>query len=283
MYFLKAPKSSLELQSNFDYAYEMKKIESKSGKWALYGDADAQIIVCGHSHAASILQANLHPDSTSSRYPKISVCYTSEWIDGPPGDKNYWEFVARMGCGKHLVIVWNGNQHNESFIFQTSPLFTLSGVVNDSNDKATIPVPKNLIKAFFQPSFEELSRIIPTMSDALSVTLLSGPAPMPRSHIKNVIGEDKFYTEIANDLGLDVDSLSVSCDSLRLQLWNVLTEMLGDHATEFGVNFLEAPKVSQNNDGMLLEQYWGDVTHANTAYGHLLIRELAYLIGGVPR
>ena len=76
----------------------MSKLESKSGKSTFYGDADAQIIVCGHSHSASIIQANLQPDSLSNNYPKVSICYTSNWIDGPPGDIEYWEFAAKMGA-----------------------------------------------------------------------------------------------------------------------------------------------------------------------------------------
>ena len=260
----------------------MSKLESKSGKWTFYGDANAQIMVCGHSHSASILQANLQPDSSSMNYPKVSVCYTSNWIDGPPGDEEYWEFAAKMGSGKHVVIVWNGNQHSENFIFQTRPIFTLIGVCdeNDDAEEVVAPLPISLIKAYFEritPSFDDLSRIIPLMSDALSITLLGGPAPMPRSHIKNVIGKDKFYSAIANELGFEVDSLCLTSDSLRLRLWNIATEMLKVRAAEFGVSFLGAPKVSRDNAGMLSQEYWGDVTHANSAYGRLLIQELAYL------
>jgi hypothetical protein len=260
----------------------VSKLESKSGKWTFYGDANAQIMVCGHSHSASILQANLQPDSSSINYPKVSVCYTSNWNDGPPGDKEYWEFAAKMGSGKNVVIVWNGNQHSENFIFQTRPLFTLIGVSdeNDDAEEVVIPLPITLIRAYFEritPSFDDLSRIIPLMSDALSITLLSGPAPMPRSHIKSVIGEDKFYSAIANELGFEVDFLSLTSDSLRLRLWDIATEMLKVRAAEFGVSFLEAPKVSRDKAGMLSQEYWGDVTHANSAYGRLLIQELAYL------
>ena len=257
------------------------EVKSKSGKWTFYGDTDAQVVVCGHSHAASILQANLRPDSSLDNYPKVAVCYTSNWVDGPPGDQEYWEFAAKMSSGKHLVIVWNGNQHSENFIFQTRPLFTLIGIKDeDENTEEAIPIPITLIKAYFEritPSFDDLSRLIPLMSDALSITLLSGPAPMPRAHIKNVIGEDKFYSAIATELGLEVDSLTLTSDSLRLRLWEVVTEMLKKRAAEFGVSFLEAPKASRDNAGMLLQEFWGDVTHANSSYGHLLIQELAYL------
>jgi hypothetical protein len=258
------------------------EVKSKSGKWTFYGETDAQVVVCGHSHAASILQANLRPDSSLENYPKVAVCYTSNWVDGPPGDQEYWEFAAKMSSGKHLVIVWNGNQHSENFIFQTRPLFTLIGIKDedDSTEEVAIPIPITLIKSYFEritPSFDDLSRLIPLMSDALSVTILSGPAPMPKEHIKNVIGEDEFYSAIANELGLEVDSLTLTSDSLRLRLWEVVTEMLKGRAAEWGINFLEAPKESRDNAGMLSQEYWGDVTHANSTYGRLLIQELAYL------
>ncbi len=258
------------------------EVKSKSGKWTFYGETDAQVVVCGHSHAASILQANLRPDSSLDNYPKVAVCYTSNWVDGPPGDQEYWEFAAKMSSGKHLVIVWNGNQHSENFIFQTRPLFTLIGIKDedDNTEEVAIPIPITLIKSYFEritPSFDDLSRLIPLMSGALSITILSGPAPTPRVHIKNVMGEDKFYSAIATELGLEVDSLTLTSDSLRLRLWEVVTEMLKGRAVEWGINFLEAPKESRDNAGMLSREYWGDVTHANSAYGRLLIQELAHL------
>ena len=260
----------------------MAKLESKSGKWALYGDVNAQIVVCGHSHAASILEATSLPEMQTGIEAEIAICYSTDWAAGPPGDKEYWDFVVDLSLGKHVVIVWNGNQHNANFMFQTEPNFTLPGVTGDSYDKESVPIPRAMIKDFFKPSFAELSEIIPSLSKAKSVTLMNGPAPKPLTHIQNCILQEKYFTDIAKSLGLDIADLVITSDSLRLELWNVLAELLADSAKNLGANFLIAPEVSRDAFGMLSPEYWAsDVTHANSKYGTLLIEELRKLSGKV--
>jgi hypothetical protein len=261
----------------------VQKLKSKSGKWVLYGNADAEILVCGHSHAASILEASTLPESQTRSVPAISVCYSADWVAGPPGDKEYWDFVAELSPGKHVVIVWNGNQHNANFMFQTEPKFTMLGATDISSDQEAVPISRTMIKNFFKPSFEELNEIVPTISNAVSITLMNGPAPKPLTHIQSCILQDKYFTDIAESLGVDIGDLVITSDSLRLELWNVLAELLANSAKNLKANFLGAPAVSRDALGMLLPEYWAsDVTHANSKYGFLLIEELQNLTGRVP-
>jgi len=258
-------------------------LESKSGKWTLYGDADAQIIICGHSHAASILEATKLPEMQASSAPAISVCYSSDWAAGPPGDKEYWDFVADLSYGKHVVIVWNGNQHNANFMFQTDPEFTVIGAVGDVDDQKIALIPRSMIKEFFKPSFEELNEIIPSLSKAASTTIMNGPAPKPLSHIQKCILQEKYFTDIAKSLGVDIGDLVITSDSLRLELWKILAELLANKAKTLGANFFSAPLESQDAYGMLLPEYWtSDVTHANSQYGMLLMKDLWKLSGRAP-
>ena len=259
------------------------KLKSKSGKWVLYGEADAKILVCGHSHAASILEAsNLLELQTRNVLP-ISVCYSADWAAGPPGDQEYWDFVAEVSPGKHVVIVWNGNQHNANFMFQTQPSFTMLDAIDNNSYEEAVPIPRAMIKDFFKPSFEELSEIIPSLSNAASITLINGPAPKPLTHIQSCILQEKYFTDIAKTLGVDIGDLVLTSDSLRLELWNVLAELLANTAQKLGANFLGAPALSRDASGLLLPEYWAsDVTHANSKYGLLLIEELQKLSGKVP-
>jgi hypothetical protein len=272
--------AKLKSQSG-NYVHELK---SKSGKWALYGDADAQILVCGQSHAACILEASNLPEVKTGSAIAISVCYSADlYTAGPPGDREYWDFVIELSRGKHVVIVWNGNQHNANFIFQTEPKFTMVGVTDDSCNQESVPIPRAMIRDIFKPSFEELSEIIPSLSNAASITLMNGPAPKPLTHIQSSILQEKYFTDMANSLGVDIGDLVITSDSLRLELWNVLAGLLANSAQKLGANFLGAPALSRDAFGMLLPEYWTpDVTHANSKYGLLLIEEIRKLIGKVP-
>jgi hypothetical protein len=266
-----------------NYVHQLK---SQSGKWALYGDVDAEIIVCGHSHAACILEASNLPESKAGSSIAISVCYSTDlYTAAPPraGDKDYWEFVVELSRGKHVAVVWNGNQHNANFMFQTQPSFIMLGATEDSTYQEAVPIPRAMIREFFKPSFEELSEIIPSLSNSTSITLMNGPAPKPLTHIQSAVLQEKFFTDIAKSLGVEVGDLVITSDSLRLELWNVLAELLAHSAKKLNANFLGAPTQSRDASGMLLPEYWSpDVTHANSNYGLLLIDELAKLIGKVP-
>jgi hypothetical protein len=251
------------------------KLKSKSGKWALYGDANAQIVVCGHSHAASILEATTLSKAQSKIEPAIAVCYSTDWTVGPPGDKEYWNFVSDLSEGKHVVIVWNGNQHIANFLFQTDPPFTLMGAQEELSEKKFLPIPRTMVKQFFETFFLELDEIVPLMANAKSITLMSGPAPKPSTYIKPRIKDEPFLVNLAKSLQVDLDSIEITSDRIRLELWKLMSEMLEARAKRLEAKFLSAPDKAVDSCGMLLEKYSGqDVSHANAEYGALLMEKI---------
>jgi hypothetical protein len=259
----------------------VSKILSDSGTWALYGNPNSQILVSGHSHAASVLDATLRDDLEGTNPASLGICYTSDLSKGAPGggiywgDKTYWQFVSEVSKGKDLVIVWNGNQHVANFLFQTIPPFTIHGALDSDSATGYLPIPRTMIKAFFEPFFEELTEIIPLMKDAASITLMNGPAPKPLSYIKSRVKHEPFFADIANSLQVDIDSLEITSDQIRLELWKLISEMLETHAKTLGTRFLSAPEKAVDSSGMLLEKYWNpDVSHANAEYGALLVEKL---------
>ena len=257
-------------------------LKSKSGKWALYGDASAHIVVCGHSHVDAVLKAAIIRESQVGSEPTISYCFGAYAETGPPHGDEYWDLVVNSSRGKHVVVVWNGNQHNADFMFQTKPKFTVLGVTDDTYDHEHIPIPRSMVRQHFKPSFEELTEIIPSLSDAASITLMNGPAPKPLSYIKDYILQEKYFSDLTKLLSGGDEDLVITSDSLRLELWNVLAELLESYAKMLGTNFIKAPEVSRDNLGMLLSEYWyPDVTHANSKYGMLIIEELLKLSGKV--
>ena len=251
------------------------KLKSKSGKWALYGEVKAQIIVCGHSHAASILEATTLFKAQSKIEPEFAVCYAADWTEGPPGDKEYWNFVADLSEGKHVVIVWNGNQHIANFLFQTDPPFTLMGAQEELAEKEFLPIPRTMVKQFFEMFFLELDEIVPLMANAKSITLMSGPAPKPSTYIKHRIKDEPFLVNLAKSLQVDLDSLEITSDRIRLELWKLMSDMLETRAKRLEARFLSAPDEAVDSCGMLLEKYSGqDVSHANAEYGALLMEKI---------
>jgi hypothetical protein len=253
----------------------MNKVVSKCGKWAIYGDSDSSILVCGNSHAVAMMNGLLLPEMKDNSQSNVQVCYYSHWTSGTPRGEDYWSFVAECSRDKHVAVAWNGNQHNEHFMFQTEPKFTILGVSEDISLKDTIPVSLSMVKEFFKTSFDGLAEVVAQMNHAKSVTLLSGPAPKPLSQLKTSILNEKYFADIVSSTTIDTSEINITSDSLRFVLWSVLAGMLEEYSHELGVNFLSAPARSIDKDGMLLSGYWeSDATHANSKYGLLLFEEL---------
>lgn len=270
----------MELLQEVSKLLNMIQKTSLSGKWSLYGEIESEIFIAGHSHAGSVLEAKLG-NVENTILERVAICYSSDLNSGPPGNDEYWNFVAEISKGKDLAIVWNGNQHNANFLFQTSPPFTLVSDKSEATDEVLIS--RTMMKSFFEPSFQELSSIIKSMADVRSISLVSGPAPKPLSHITNRISSEEFFVNIARSLGVDVGDLKITSDSLRVEMWTILGELLEKAAIDLGAKYIPAPPETIDSNGLLFEKYWTpDVTHANSDYGIKLADHISnYVSGGM--
>lgn len=71
----------------------------------------------------------------------------------------------------------------------------------------------------------------------------------------------------------------VTSDEVRLRVWLHQTRLMQQIAAECGLFFLELPQEVFSDSGLLHERFQGrDPTHANAAYGKLIIRHLANLL-----
>ena len=245
---------------------------SQCGKWALYGDSESPILVCGHSHAVAVMNALLLPEMKENSKSGVAVCYNSHSSSGGAKGEDYWKFVAESSRDKHVVLAWQGNQHLANFMFQTEPQFTILGATKDISPQEQIPIPLSMVKAFFRPYFGGLAEVVALMKPAKSITLLSAPPPKPLSHVKSAVLTEALWANYLKSTNTKHEILT--SDSLRSILWSVVNGMLENYSHELGVNFLSAPSGSMDINGMLMSDYWeSDSTHANSKYGLLLIEE----------
>src|SRR5262249_38654735 len=72
-----------------------------------------------------------------------------------------------------------------------------------------------------------------------------------------------------------VAEAGINAPGLRLRLWQIEMRALRAICIEQGVEFLEAPREALTTDGFLHPRYYADdVTHANEAYGELVVRQI---------
>ena len=67
---------------------------------------------------------------------------------------------------------------------------------------------------------------------------------------------------------------------MRVAAWDALQECLQETAEAAGAQFLAIPAGAQDPDGLLMPEYCApDATHANAAYGRLVVHALHALVG----
>lgn len=60
----------------------------------------------------------------------------------------------------------------------------------------------------------------------------------------------------------------------RYRIWKLHVLALRTLYQQKGVQFIDPPGESYGEDGCLLQRFWSDALHANSRYGHLLLRQL---------
>ena len=65
----------------------------------------------------------------------------------------------------------------------------------------------------------------------------------------------------------------------RLKLWLLEAQLMTEWAESLGAGFLAPPAAASDEDGFLGENYYSDdVTHANAAYGALVLDQVAAIL-----
>jgi hypothetical protein len=64
---------------------------------------------------------------------------------------------------------------------------------------------------------------------------------------------------------------------VRYKLWRLYSTIVREHAERIGANFVARPEAAVDSDGFLLPEYAVSSTHANSAYGALVLKQIASL------
>lgn len=65
---------------------------------------------------------------------------------------------------------------------------------------------------------------------------------------------------------------------LRLKMWEVEMQALAGVCNEWGIGYIGVPPKARTTEGFLRPEYYApDATHANVAYGHLVLEQLVDL------
>jgi hypothetical protein len=241
-----------------------------------------EFVIAGDSHIFSLgaFQGYAGPPSTAP-IPDVQGghFFMEPWVKGR--GPSYWDALVKHVAGRLVVLMVMGNQHFGNFLLAQKPLFD---VVDPSSTDPCYPgavvVPRRMVKAL--PAFDSkwLQALISRLrkSDCLDV-FVAGTPPVREDYPNGFddVRKRGYWFENAAKLGFDIAKCEFTPAPVMKRLWGVLQESLESAARASDSRFIPVPEEAIDATGYLSAQYRGpmhDFTHANNAYGHLMLRKI---------
>lgn len=200
-------------------------------------------------------------------------------IGGAPRNQGYWDAVYELAKTLRIALSFMGNQHVEHFMFLEKQFdFVLASNALLVVDHDVELVPELQARAVFQPSMRLLDTVLTSMLDTGGPRPIVLGTPPPKADNQAIrrgmqIHAD-FFTKLASDHGLDPEKAQLAPACLRLKLWWLLQQMMRETAERLAVEFWPVSALAMTEEGFLRPEYWSeDATHANAAYGALMLDE----------
>ncbi|MEX0409754.1 hypothetical protein ABGN05_29390 [Aquibium sp. LZ166] len=173
-----------------------------------------------------------------------------------------------LGAGDLLVLSHLGALHNQLALFEHDAPFSVAdpetGVPTPAN-RTVVPVAA--VREFFLTRIGPASTLKQFASGASCPVFHFGSPPPRRQMLRKI-------KKVRLDRG-EVDLRAFADPALRLAVWRIETEVVDAHLEALGIRTLPAPPEARDEDGYLHPDFYAeDATHANAAYGALVIMQI---------
>lgn len=241
---------------------------------------DPLAILAGHSHCGCMGLALRAEDGQNRVVPLENgdprfVGFTGEW----PRGSRYWVELAAAGRGRNVVLVWGGNEHFGHYLFHDGRAFDF--VLHEEPD---LPLDEDAEIVADRVVHERMGRGMPGVDNIVRRILRDEPrrvvvcgTPPPRRTVELLragAAHEAHFRDWAARLGATVDTVPIASPRVMYKMWRVYQRHLETVATNAGALFVPVPPSTQD-EGLLRDEYASfDVTHANPAYGAVMLDEL---------
>lgn len=239
------------------------------GPYVLEGSANPAVVMGGHSHILAPLMG-IHAGALVDIGMEAAVLHSDDRSLWPNITVDYWIALRDEEHSDIAVVCWNGNQHNALFMLDVAPRFTLAGVLANQGRNT---VPRQMLRQLWQQDASSLAEAVKILKTKKKVLVIGTPPPNHARYIHNFLQADPFFNSRAGELGIDIASVEITPDEVRLELWHIIQSELQRVSAATGVSFVPAPPSAMDGDGFLLADLAApDATHTNDKYGALVWR-----------
>lgn len=171
-----------------------------------------------------------------------------------------------------MAISIAGTLHNVLGLLQhDQPFDSFTRGETTTPAEGRVVVPENALWDMFKGMTDPTKKIVALRGNARCLVYhLATPPPKE---------DGEFITaRVARYRDRLVAEAGVNPAATRLKLWKLEMRVVTQLCAEWGMHLVHPPAEAQTPEGFLKPEYYGDdATHANTAYGELVLRQLEAL------
>lgn len=185
--------------------------------------------------------------------------------------KQALDILSRASEHDTLVLMMNGNYFNILGLMQhPQPFNTFEG--NDGPAPGETLIPARVLEAVFA---DHVSRdtFLPAARKVFNGTIFLMIAPPPKLDAEYIKAKAERHYKAAG-----IGDLGVSPANLRIKLWRMQERALQRFGAPHNASILEPPRAGVDSQGFLKEEFYYDATHANPAYGRLIVEHVVELV-----
>jgi hypothetical protein len=239
------------------------------------------ILVFGRSHLQSLLDAYHELPTGDKPFDLDSYQFLREDRTHIVNIDGKWQYhpdcLHELGSliettrPKMLVSMLQGEQAILSgLIGPESPFeFYFPGETTKFDESIAI-MPFDLFLDYCKEAYDLITPLLTYLNHIISVPTLALSVPPPICNSEFILQNKGIRETLAGQ--------KLAAASWRYRVWKSHALALRTIYYENGIQLIEAPRESYNEDGCLLRSFWADAFHANSRYGHLLLRQLKDLL-----
>lgn len=195
------------------------------------------------------------------------------------GDVSFDELVARakdLPSGSLVVTALRGNQHQKVGLIQHPRPFDILMHNADGGllQKDAEMIPLVIMKQYFDGTLKGgYGRDLVRLKQASAAPVVCLAPPAPKEDAQHIIrGAETYFRQHG------ISSIGVTPAPVRLKLWILQQDALARFCASNGLIFLGNPEGTRTDEGFLKPEFYAaDATHANGAYGRLVLAQLSDL------
>jgi len=238
--------------------------------------AKPQILLFGDSHVYAVQRAVERRTVKGQPVPLSAHRLLKTKNDVVMGDTSFEDFLKLAGALKEsdtVISMIGGNQHAVfSTIQHPQPFsFLLPGDKPEPGAGAIGLIPYRTLADHFDAGIRGRDgKSLTALREATRARVVHLQPPPPKRDNQHILlhHESNFANE-------GITTLGVSPPELRLKFWRLQSVLLEALCTSLGIDVLPPPPDALDPDGFLLPEFYAsDATHANPAYGELVLQQV---------